>query len=123
MKTLIIVVVIFFIVIIIAERFLRVKYNINRKENTMSTVQKQIQFIGVIILFFGYLGISFALMSKDEELDIVWTLIPFILSLSVFRTFMQWRYNRQANMWITEIFGAVCLIALYSLLLLLMPNL
>lgn len=122
MKTLIIIGIILVVVALVTTRFLTKRFSINEKENVMSKKHKRIEFIGVALLVFAFVVISFILMSKNPDINLLFVLIPFFLSISILRIFMEWRYNRKANRWILEIFSTLVILAAYLILIWLMPT-
>lgn len=113
MKTLIIISIILVIVSTLISRFLTKRFSIDYKENIMSKKHKRIQFVGVILTVFAYMVVSFRVTSKDPDVNLVLLLIPFFLIISILNIFMEWRYNRKANRWISEIFSTLVILALY----------
>lgn len=121
MKVIIILSVILLVIGIILERFLRRKFNITRKLNTMSQKSKWVQSIVLILLLVIYLVVILTIFTRYEDVNIGIALIPFLLLTSLFNTFMQWRYNRQANVWITEIFTGIYILMIYFIAIWLFP--
>lgn len=113
MKTFIIIGIILVIVSTLISRFLTKRFSIDYKENIMSKKHKRIQFVGVILTVFAYMVVSFRVTSKDPDVNLVLLLIPFFLIISILNIFMEWRYNRKANRWISEIFSTLVILALY----------
>ena len=122
MKTLIIIGVILVVVGLLTTRLLTKRFSINQKENIMSKKHKRIQFIGVTILFFAFMVASFVLMIKNPDINILFILIPFLVSISALRIFMEWRYNRKANRWILEIFSTLFILMAYLMINWVMPT-
>ncbi|MCZ2259315.1 DUF4181 domain-containing protein [Sporosarcina sp. G11-34] len=118
MKHLIIIGLIFVVIMIISEQILKRKFKINREINEMSKVNKRVQFIALTVIFIVYMVASLVVASKDEEFNIVYTLLPFILANSLLRAFMQWNYNRSAKIWITDLFGLLLLVVFLVIVLL-----
>ena len=85
------------------------KYNIDRKGNPLSKQIKKLQNILLTICFILYLVISSALIFTYDDFNVLFILIPFFIVISFIRGFMQWKYNRNANVWILEIYGAIIL--------------
>ena len=113
MKELIIVGILFIIIGFITEYLVKRKYNIDRKGNPLSKTIKERQFILLIICLIIYLVISSTLIFTYDEFNVLFILIPFFIVISFIRGFMQWKYNRNANIWILEIYSAVILIIFF----------
>ena len=107
MKEIIIVGIIFFVIAVTMEYYLKRKYNIDRKGNPLSKPIKRLKFILLTICFISYLVISSVLIFTYDDFQVMFVLIPFFIVISFIRGFMQWKYNRNANVWIQEIFSAI----------------
>lgn len=109
MKELIIVGILFIFIGFITEYLVKRKYNIDRKGNPLSKPIKERQFILLIFCLIIYLVISSTLIFTYDDFNVLFLLIPFFIIISFIRVFMQWKYNRNANVWILEIYGAIVL--------------
>ena len=108
MKELIIIVgILFFVIAVFTESSMKKKYNIDRKENPLSKPIKRVQFILLTICFITYLVILSTLLIKYDEFNALLMLFLFFIVISFIRGFIQWKYNRGANIWMQEIFGAI----------------
>jgi hypothetical protein len=99
-----------FLFIVIAfsmEYFLKKKFNIDRKGNPLSKPIKRRQFNLLTFLFIIYLVVSSTLIFQYDDFNTFLVIIPFLMVISFIRGFMQWKYNRNANIWILETFGAI----------------
>ena len=113
MKELIIVGILFFVIAVVMEYSLKRKYNVDRKGNPLSKPIKRLQFILLTICFISYLVISSVLIFRYDDFNVMFVLIPFFIVISFIRGFMQWKYNRNANIWILENYGASILIIFF----------
>ena len=113
MKELIIVGIVFIFIGFITEYLVKRKYNIDRKGNPLSKPIKERQFILLMICLIIYLVISSVLIFTYDEFNVMFLLIPFFIVISFIRGFMQWKYNRNANIWILEAYGASILIIFF----------
>ena len=109
MKELIIVGIVFIFIGFITEYLVKRKYNIDRKGNPLSKPIKERQFILLIICLIIYLVISSTLIFTYDDFNVLFILIPFFIVISFIRGFMQWKYNRYANIWLLETYGAIIL--------------
>ena len=107
MKEIIIVGIIFFVIAVTIEYFVKRKFNIDRKRTPLSKPIKRLQFILLTICFISYLVISFAIIIKYGDFNLGFVVLPFFIVISFIRGFIQWKYNRKANVWIQEIFSAI----------------
>ena len=108
MKELIIIIgILFFVIAVFMESFVKRKYNIDRKGNPLSKPIKRLQFILLTICFIIYLVILSTLVIKYDEFNALLVLFLFFIVISFIRGFIQWKYNRGANIWMQEISGAI----------------
>lgn len=121
MPILIVIGIVFIVVSLLTMRFLTKNFSIDQKVNTMSKKHKRIQWIGVLLFVFAFVGTAYQLMDSNPNMNILIITLPFYFSISMFRVFMEWRYNRQANRWILEICSTFFILALYVLLVFLTP--
>ena len=117
MNNIIFIVIIVGIFLLIGEYFLKKKLNVVKHEK-MSPRAKLFENIGVTIIVIGYLIISIPLISQNVDLNILWILFPFILIVSGFRAFMEWRYNRHARKWAMEIYSIITFSFIVAVILL-----
>ena len=122
MKILIIIGIILVIVSTVISIYLTKRFSIAQKENVMSKKHKRIQFICLTLFFLAFMVTSFIVMSKSTEINLMFLVIPFLLSISTLRIFMERRYNRQANRWILEIFSTLFILAIYLSFIWLLPT-
>ncbi|MBO1913494.1 DUF4181 domain-containing protein, partial [Microvirga sp. 3-52] len=87
--------------------FLKRKYEIDRKGNPLSKPIKRLQFILLTICFISYLVIAFSFTITNGDFNLLFVLIPFFIVISFIRGFMQWKYNRNAKVWILETYSAI----------------
>lgn len=87
------------------EILLRKRFKIDRKKSNMSRFAKRFQFILLAIAYSAFIIASIIFISADEEFNVLFTILPFFFTVSAIRGFMEWKYNRGANRWISEIFG------------------
>lgn len=88
------------------EILLKKRFKIERKRNDMSRLAKRFQFILLAISYTAFIIVSIVFISADEEFNVLFIMFPFLFAVSAIRGFMEWKYNRVANRWISEIFGA-----------------
>lgn len=99
------------ILFIVGSYLLRKKLQVSTS-NKMSKRAKRFEYIGVAILFVGYLVTVIKFSMGDENLNIAIIIFPFICLVSLFRAVMQWKYNREAKLWAMELFEATMFIIL-----------
>ena len=112
MREIIVVGLIFIVVGIIGEYYLKKKFDTNRKVNNISKSIKWIQGIVLGLIFIVYMLIVTALLIKYDEFNVTYVLTSFVIVIALVRMFTQWKYNRQANIWILELFTAFLFLAL-----------
>jgi len=105
------------ILFIVGSYLLRKKLQVSTS-NKMSKRAKRFEYIGVAILFVGYLVtvIKFSMGEGNRSIAII--IIPFICLVSLFRAVMQWKYNREAKLWAMELYEAMTFIILFIVVLL-----
>ena len=107
MKELVIIVgILFFVMAVFIESTMKRKYNIDRKSNPLSKPIKKLQFTLLAICFILYLVTLSTLLIKYDEFNALLVLFLFFIVISIIRGFIQWKYNRDANIWMQEISGA-----------------
>ena len=119
-KLIIIICILLFVIAVFTESYVKRKYNIDRKSNPLSKPIKRVQFILLTICFIIYLVITSTLLIKYDEFNALLVLFLFFIVISFIRGFMQWKYNRGANIWRLEIFGAIIftiLVIIFGLIL------
>lgn len=86
--------------------------------NKMSKRAKRFEYIGIAILFVGYLVavIKFSMGDGNRNLAII--IFPFICLVSLFRAVMLWKYNREAKLWALELYEASMFFILFIVMLL-----
>jgi hypothetical protein len=108
MKEIIIIVgILFFVIAVFIESWMKRKYNIDRKGNPLSKPIKMLQFSLLTICFILYLVTLSTLLIKYDEFNALLVLFLFFIVISFIRGFIQWKYNRRANIWMQEISGAI----------------
>jgi hypothetical protein len=107
MKALIILGFLFIVIAFIMEYFLKRKFNIDRKGNPLSKPIKKRQFNLLTFLFIIYLVVPSTLIFQYDDINPFFVIFPFLMVISFIRGYMQWKYNRNANIWILETFGAI----------------
>jgi hypothetical protein len=113
MKELIILGILFIVIAFIMEYVLKRKFNIDRKGNPLSKQIKKRQFNLLMFCFVIYLVVLVTLTFKYDDFNTFFVLFPFFIVISFIRGFMQWKYNRNANIWILETFGAILLAIMF----------
>lgn len=104
MKEIIVVGLILIVIGIIGEYYLKKKFNINRKSNNIGKLAKRYQRIVLSIIFIIYMVTVFVLLIKYEDINVFFILVPFLIVISLVRMYIQFKYNRHANIWILELF-------------------
>ena len=112
MKEIIIVGLIFIVIGLIGEYYLKKKFNINRKLNKMSELARRLQRIALSITFIIYMVTAFVLIFKYDDLNTFYIIMPYFIVISLIRFFVQWKYNRHANVWVLELYTFFILLAL-----------
>jgi hypothetical protein len=113
MKELIILGILFIVIAFSMEYFLKRKFNIDRKGNPLSKPIKKRQFNLLTFCFFIYLVVSSTLIFQYDDFNTFFVIFPFLMVISFIRGYMQWKYNRNANIWILETFGAILFVIFF----------
>ena len=114
----------FFIIIGIVGILFIVGYYLLKKKlqvstnNKMSKPAKRFEYIGVAILFLGYLVTVIKFSIGDGNRNIATIIFPFLCLVSLFRAVMQWKYNREAKLWAMEFYEAITFFILFIVILL-----
>ena len=98
--------------IIIGDYVLRRKLKVLKHEK-MEPRPKRFENIVVAIIIISYMIISATLIFKNEDMIPLLIVLPFFIIISLFRAFMEWRFNRQARKWAMEIYSLCCFKCLY----------
>lgn len=102
--------------IIIGDYVLRRKLKVLKHEK-MEPRPKRFENIVVFIIIISFMIISFTLINKNEDIVPLLIVFPFFIVISLFRAFMEWRFNRQARKWAMEIYS-LCVLSIFIVFLL-----
>jgi len=105
------------ILFIVGSFLLRKKLQVSTS-NKMSKRAKRFEYIGIAILFVGYLLAVIKFSVGDENRNIAIIIFPFVCLVSLFRAVMQWKYNREAKQWAMELYEAIMYIVILFVMLL-----
>ncbi len=109
--------IILIILSVIGGIFLEKRFKIKRKTNEMSPFAKRLQFILLAVIYLAFIIVSIRLISNDAEFNVLFTMLPFFFAISIVRGFMEWKYNRKAKRWISEIFGTFIFTTFFLIIL------
>ena len=112
MKGLIIISIVLILLAFVGDHLVRKKITIT-SENNKSKRIKVVEGIVIFLLFVGYLITSLILNIKYGSLHVLYLIVPFFYAVSLFRTFMEWQFNRSANRWVSELYSVFTMTLLF----------
>ncbi|MEY8348102.1 DUF4181 domain-containing protein [Bacillus cereus] len=96
------------------EKLLRKKLHIPRKHSFIYKPVNNIQKWGEISIFIIYLITSFILIVNVDYENIGYLFFIFFIALYVFRTFMEWKYDKESKEYVISFLGVICLMISFS---------
>ena len=109
MKGLIIISIVLILLAFVGDHLVRKKITITSENNK----SKRIKVVEGIVIFLLFVGCLVIVVLKSESMVMFYWIVPFYYAVSLFRTFMEWRFNRAANRWVSELYSTFFLTLLF----------
>ncbi|WP_321141618.1 DUF4181 domain-containing protein [Bacillus gaemokensis] len=101
-------------ILFLLENLLRKKLHIPRKNSFIYKPVNDLHKWGEISIFTIYLITSFILIVKFDYINIGYLIFAFLVVLNVFRTVMEWKYDKESKEYVISFLGAICLTISFS---------
>ena len=110
------IVVVIIVVLFLLENLLRKKLHIPRKNTIIYKPVNNIHKWGEFSIFTIYLITSFILIVNFDYINIGYLIFVFLIVLHVFRTCMEWKYDKESKEYIIS-FIVICLTISFSVVI------
>lgn len=111
------VVVVIIVILFLLENVLRKKLHITRKNSFIYKPVNDIHKWGEISIFTIYLITSFILIVNFDYINMGYLIFIFLVVLHIFRTFMEWKYDKESKEYVISFIGFICLMISFSVVI------
>lgn len=105
----IILIVIISVSFFLLEKLLRKKLHIPNKNRFIYKPVNAIHKWGEIIITIIYLIASFVLIATMNYINLGYFMFVFFIVLHMFRTFMEWKFDKESKEYVISFIGVICL--------------